>query len=176
MSKAPGPQARAIPARAVASAGATTSARAALALPTMTAFTWGTDTSCAPDRHEQSRCPRPDRPPRGVRRRRARDHRPYAGNHDLDAIIAPSGRDEDALDALAAGRDPPADPSGSTDKSLDVRAALATLVPDQRAALVLVDVLGYSIAGAAQSSACRRERSRAGPRAAVPGCCRGWRT
>jgi RNA polymerase sigma-70 factor, ECF subfamily len=62
---------------------------------------------------------------------------------------AASGRDQEALDALAASTDPPADPSGSTDTSLDVRAALAMLVPDQRAALVLVDMLGYSIAGAA---------------------------
>ena len=63
---------------------------------------------------------------------------------------ASSGHDEDALDVLATGSQPLGDPSASTDTTLDVRAALSTLAPDQRAALVLVDMLGYSIADAAE--------------------------
>lgn len=63
---------------------------------------------------------------------------------------AASGQDEPTLDALAVGGGPLSDPSGTTDTSIDVRAALSTLVPDQRAALVLVDMLGYSIADAAE--------------------------
>jgi len=59
------------------------------------------------------------------------------------------GQDEDVLDALATSGRPLSDPSGTTDTSLDVQAALRTLVPDQQAALVLVDMLGYSIADAA---------------------------
>jgi RNA polymerase sigma-70 factor, ECF subfamily len=62
---------------------------------------------------------------------------------------AMGGQDDD-LDALAARTQRPGDPSASTDIALDVRAALSTLVPDQRAALVLVDMLGYSIADAAE--------------------------
>src|SRR5262245_51139657 len=59
------------------------------------------------------------------------------------------GQDDDVLDALATGGRPLSDPSGSTDTSLDVQAALRTLVPEQQAALVLVDMLGYSVADAA---------------------------
>jgi len=62
---------------------------------------------------------------------------------------AAHGQDEEVLDALAASGRPLSDPSGSTDTSLDVQAALRTLVPDQQAALVLVDMLGYSVADAA---------------------------
>jgi RNA polymerase sigma-70 factor, ECF subfamily len=57
---------------------------------------------------------------------------------------AASGMDEPALDALAAP--PLADPSTDKDTSLDVRDALRTLGEDQRAVLVLVDMLGYSVA------------------------------
>jgi RNA polymerase sigma-70 factor (ECF subfamily) len=63
---------------------------------------------------------------------------------------AAHGQDEEVLDALATSGRPLSDPSGSTDTSLDVRAALRTLVPDQQAALVLVDMLGYSVADAAE--------------------------
>jgi RNA polymerase sigma-70 factor (ECF subfamily) len=63
---------------------------------------------------------------------------------------AASGQDEPTLDALATGGGPLSDPSSTTDTSMDVRDALSTLVPDQRAALVLVDMLGYSIADAAE--------------------------
>jgi RNA polymerase sigma-70 factor (ECF subfamily) len=60
------------------------------------------------------------------------------------------GQDDDALDALAIGSGQPlSDPSGVTDTAMDVTAALRRLVPEQQAALVLVDMLGYSIADAA---------------------------
>ena len=59
------------------------------------------------------------------------------------------GGDEEVLDSLATGRSPVSDPSGATDTQLDVLDALRHLVPDQQAALVLVDMLGYSIADAA---------------------------
>ena len=61
------------------------------------------------------------------------------------------GQDDDALDALAgvAGGQPP-DPASNSDLAMDVNAALRRLVPEQQAALVLVDMLGYSIADAAE--------------------------
>jgi RNA polymerase sigma-70 factor (ECF subfamily) len=58
-------------------------------------------------------------------------------------------QDEDTLDALANVGRPAADPSGSNDTAIDVRAALRQLVPEQQAALVLVDMLGYPVAEAA---------------------------
>lgn len=62
------------------------------------------------------------------------------------------GQDEAALDALAtvAGGQPLSDPSGTSDTAMDVRAALQRIAPDQQAALVLVDMLGYSVADAAK--------------------------
>lgn len=63
---------------------------------------------------------------------------------------ATTGQDEPTLDALATGGQPLSDPSGASDTAIDVRAALRELVPDQQAALVLVDMLGYSIADAAE--------------------------
>jgi RNA polymerase sigma-70 factor (ECF subfamily) len=71
-------------------------------------------------------------------RMRRRASRPTAG-----------GQDDDALDAIATSGKPLSDPSGVSDTALDVQAALRRLVPDQQAALVLVDMLGYSIADAA---------------------------
>jgi RNA polymerase sigma-70 factor (ECF subfamily) len=71
-------------------------------------------------------------------RMRRRSARPTAG-----------GGDEELLDSLAANRTPVSDPSSVTDTQLDVMAALRRLVPDQQAALVLVDMLGYSVADAA---------------------------
>jgi RNA polymerase sigma-70 factor (ECF subfamily) len=59
-------------------------------------------------------------------------------------------QDEDTLDALVAGRQSFTDPSASTDTAIDVRAALRQLVPEQHAALVLVDMLGYPVPYAAQ--------------------------
>jgi len=58
-------------------------------------------------------------------------------------------QDENGLDALVSARRPAADPSGS-DTAIDVRAALQQLVPEQQAALVLVDMLGYPVADAAR--------------------------
>lgn len=59
-------------------------------------------------------------------------------------------QDEEALDALATGGRSLADPSDSSDTAIDVRAALQRLAPEQQAALVLVDMLGYSVFDAAQ--------------------------
>ncbi len=57
--------------------------------------------------------------------------------------------DEEVLDALE-GSGALSDPAGVTDTSMDVKAALRRLPPDQQAALVLVDMLGYSVADAAE--------------------------
>ena len=70
-------------------------------------------------------------------RMRRRAARPASGGHD-----------DHTLDMLAGGGRL-SDPSGTTDTALDVRAALQRLVPEQQAALVLVDMLGYPIAAAA---------------------------
>ena len=71
-------------------------------------------------------------------RMRRRSARPTAG-----------GGDEEVLDSIASSRNPQSDPSGASDTQLDVQAALRRLVPEQQAALVLVDMLGYSVADAA---------------------------
>ena len=71
-------------------------------------------------------------------RMRRRAARPTSGGHD-----------DDALDRLA-GSGRMSDPSATTDTALHVRAALRRLVPEQQAALVLVDMLGYPIADAAE--------------------------
>ena len=85
---------------------------------------------------------------------------------------ATSGLAADTLDALAAHG--PA-PGADSDTALDVTAALRTLAPDQRAALVLVDMLGYPVAEAAEvlgvsegtvKSRCARGRARLLPRLA----------
>ena len=77
----------------------------------------------------------------------------------------------DDLDLLA--RRPQADPD--RDVALDVLAALRTLVPEQRAALVMVDMLGYSVADTAEilgvspgtvKSRCARGRARLLPQLA----------
>jgi RNA polymerase sigma-70 factor, ECF subfamily len=81
---------------------------------------------------------------------------------------AAGGTDERILDNLAATRAGP-DPSAASDTSLDVMSALRTLPPDQQAALVLVDMLGYPVADAADilavsegtvKSRCSRGRAR----------------
>jgi RNA polymerase sigma-70 factor (ECF subfamily) len=59
-------------------------------------------------------------------------------------------QDDNALDALASAGRPAADPSGSSDTAIDVRAALQQLVPEQQAALVLVDMLGCPVGDAAR--------------------------
>jgi len=84
------------------------------------------------------------------------------------------GTDERTLDNLAVAHAMP-DPSSDSDTSLDVMAALRTLPPEQQAALVLVDMLGYPVADTAQilgvsegtvKSRCARGRARLLPRLA----------
>ena len=55
----------------------------------------------------------------------------------------------EALGALGAQGAQDGDPARAIDTRLDVDAALRTLPPEQRAALVLVDMLGFSVADAA---------------------------
>lgn len=87
---------------------------------------------------------------------------------------AADGSDERILDNLAVAHAAP-DPSAASDTSLDVMSALRTLRPDQQSALVLVDMLGYSVADAADilgvsqgtvKSRCARGRARLLPRLA----------
>jgi RNA polymerase sigma-70 factor (ECF subfamily) len=87
---------------------------------------------------------------------------------------ATGGTDERTLDSLALGRAIP-DPSSASDITIDVRAALQTLPADQQAVLVLVDMLGYPVADAAEilgisagtvKSRCARGRARLVPRLA----------
>ncbi|WP_221474620.1 RNA polymerase sigma factor SigM [Sphaerisporangium rubeum] len=73
----------------------------------------------------------------------------------------------------AAERDTPIpDQTGDRDVSMEVSAALKLLPPDQRAALVLVDMMGYSVEDAAQvlgvpagtvKSRCARGRGKLAP-------------
>jgi RNA polymerase sigma-70 factor (ECF subfamily) len=84
--------------------------------------------------------------------------------------------DEAALDALGQRADGAApDPTSDRDAALDVAAALQLLPAGQRAALVLVDMLGYSVAVAADvlgvspgtvKSRCARGRARLLPHVA----------
>ncbi len=87
------------------------------------------------------------------------------------AHAAASMGDEGALDLLATqGRTPATtDPASVRDTALDVEAALQLIPAEQRAALVLVDMLGYSVADAAAildisvgtvKSRCARGRAR----------------
>ena len=87
---------------------------------------------------------------------------------------ATSGLAADTVDALALAAHGPA-PAADSDTALDVTAALRALPPDQRAALVLVDMLGYPVADAAAvlgvsqgtvKSRCARGRARLLPRLA----------
>jgi RNA polymerase sigma-70 factor (ECF subfamily) len=77
-----------------------------------------------------------------------------------------SAGDEQAFEALAAQD---CDPARDADTRLDIDAALRILPPQQRAALVLVDMLGFSVADAAVildtspgtvKSRCARARAR----------------
>jgi RNA polymerase sigma-70 factor, ECF subfamily len=74
--------------------------------------------------------------------------------------------DEQAFEALVAQD---SDPARATDTRLDIDAALRILPPHQRAALLVVDMLGYSVADAAiildtsqgtVKSRCARARAR----------------
>jgi RNA polymerase sigma-70 factor, ECF subfamily len=84
-----------------------------------------------------------------------------------------SGGDERLLDALAAEAAP--DPSGGSETSIEVMAALRQLPHDQQVALVLVDMLDYPVADAAEvlgvaqgtvKSRCARGRARLLPKLA----------
>jgi len=79
------------------------------------------------------------------------------------AVSAP---DEQAFEALVAQD---SDPARATDTRLDIDAALRILPPNQRAALLVVDMLGFSVADAAiilqtsqgtVKSRCARARAR----------------
>ena len=85
-----------------------------------------------------------------------------------------TGLDERAMDVLSPGPAGP-DAAASAETSLDVMSALRTLPPDQQAVLVLVDMLGYSVADTAAvlgispgtvKSRCARGRARLLPRLA----------
>jgi RNA polymerase sigma-70 factor (ECF subfamily) len=92
-------------------------------------------------------------------------------NASLDRLRRRAARpavptEEETFEALAA-RD--GDPARTSDTRLDVDAALRTLPPHQRAALVVVDMLGFSVADAAVildispgtvKSRCARARAR----------------
>jgi len=85
-----------------------------------------------------------------------------------------SGSDERLLDTISAEH-ADADPTSGTDLSLEVMAALRQLPHDQQVALVLVDMLDYPVADAAEllgiaegtvKSRCARGRARLLPRLA----------
>jgi RNA polymerase sigma-70 factor, ECF subfamily len=85
---------------------------------------------------------------------------------------AVSTGDEQAFEALVAQD---SDPAKTTDTRLDVNAALQILPPQQRAALLVVDMLGFSVADAAiildtsqgtVKSRCARARARLLPHVA----------
>ena len=85
-----------------------------------------------------------------------------------------SAGDEQAFEALVAQD---GDPSRAADTRLDVDAALRLLPPQQRAALVVVDMLGFSVADAAAiletspgtvKSRCARARARLLPLRSAP--------
>jgi RNA polymerase sigma-70 factor, ECF subfamily len=85
---------------------------------------------------------------------------------------AVSAGDEQAFEALVAQD---ADPARASDTRLDIDAALRILPPQQRAALLIVDMLGFSVADAALildtsqgtvKSRCARARARLLPHVA----------
>jgi RNA polymerase sigma-70 factor (ECF subfamily) len=85
----------------------------------------------------------------------------------------PSGGDQNLDAAMQAGpAHAPLDPVSGRDTALDVDAALRRLPDEQRSALVLVDMLGYSVQAAAEvldvstgtvKSRCARGRARLAP-------------
>ena len=88
---------------------------------------------------------------------------------------AVTGVDERVMDVLAPAALSGGDEGARSDTAIDVMAALRTLPPDQQAALVLVDMLGYPVADAAEvlgisvgtvKSRCARGRARLLPRLA----------
>lgn len=77
-------------------------------------------------------------------------------NACLDRVRRRAARPADPLpdEPDAQPRDPSPDHAESTAVGLDVAAALGTLPPEQRAALVLVDLQGWSVADAARVLDC----------------------
>ncbi|HWL36049.1 MAG TPA: RNA polymerase sigma factor SigM [Frankiaceae bacterium] len=71
-------------------------------------------------------------------------------NACLDQLRRTRARPTSPLDESAAAVADPADPMGRADLGRDVVAALRGITPDQRAAIVLVDVEGYSVDEAAE--------------------------
>jgi RNA polymerase sigma-70 factor (ECF subfamily) len=72
-------------------------------------------------------------------------------NACLDRIRRSQARPTVPLDDDERTRHEPLDdPAGERDTALDVRQALTRITPDQRIALVLVDVQGHSVAAAAE--------------------------
>jgi RNA polymerase sigma-70 factor (ECF subfamily) len=63
---------------------------------------------------------------------------------------ATTGLDESAVDALSTAPQRPETQTEAAETSLEVHAALHHLPPEQQAALVLVDMLGYPVVDAAQ--------------------------
>ena len=106
-------------------------------------------------------------------RRRAARPATYTGDGDvLDALAAASsafGSASASGSGSGSGSADGADPGAVTATRLDVEAALRVLPPPQRAALVLVDMLGFSVTDAAEilgvspgtvKSRCARSRAR----------------
>jgi RNA polymerase sigma-70 factor (ECF subfamily) len=100
-----------------------------------------------------------------LRRRAARPALAAGGEQAFEMLL---DRDRTARDGTALD----GDPAGRADIRLDVDAALAVLPPAQRAALVLVDMLGFSVTDAAVilqvspgtvKSRCARARARLVP-------------
>lgn len=100
-------------------------------------------------------------------------------NASLDLLrrrqARPAGWPGDLDDLAAADPGPSADSAAGADSRMDVDAALRTLTPPQRAALVLVDMFGYSVADASVilgvpegtvKSRCARGRAQLLPRIA----------
>ena len=117
----------------------------------------------APDRGQ--RLPRPAAPPPGTARRPAA-RRPRGRD---------AGRERRAgRPATPAGRRvvDPADVAVDRERRAAVLAALATLPPDQRAALVLVDMEGYPVAGGRRDPRLRPGTVKSAAPAGGPGCCR----
>ncbi len=71
-------------------------------------------------------------------------------NACLDLMRRSRSRPTAPLDEGAAAVADPADPIGRLDLGRDVVAALTRITPDQRAAIVLVDLEGYSVEEAAE--------------------------
>lgn len=110
-------------------------------------------------------------------RRRPGGNVSWSGNPEaLDALLAQDSRGGRSLALPSPGTGsgllpsgPSADPADSIGTRLDIDAALGLLTPQQRAALVLVDMLGYPVAEVASilavsegtvKSRCARARAR----------------